>query len=140
MRKLIVTLIAALTALTAKAGEMVPYIAMPISIGYAIDAKGVRHQTAFVMRDVVVAPRPRYALPYGVGDPSQFVRELKGDGLYQLDIDLTTGRVANITVVKSTGSKFIDRMTTDVFKIGDSNPAHGNKFNCRRMFLQSGRQ
>jgi TonB family protein len=116
MRKLIVTIIAVLTTFTAKAGEIVPYIPMPISIGYATDAKGVRHHTAFAMRDVVFGPRPQYPLPYGVGDPSQFVRELKGDGLYQLYIDLTTGRVANVTVVKSTGSKFIDQMTTDVFR------------------------
>jgi TonB-like protein len=115
MRKTIVTLIAASAAFTAQAGEMVPYIAMPVGIGYATDAKDGRQPTAFAMRDALFAPRPRYPLPYATGDPSEFARELKGDGLYRLDIDLATGHVRNITVVKSTGSKFLDEMTTAVF-------------------------
>ena len=51
--KTLTTLIAiTLTAFTARASEPVPYIAMPIDNGYAIDAHGKRQPNASCARDL----------------------------------------------------------------------------------------
>jgi len=90
--------------LTMKAGDMVPYIAMPANIGYAVSASGQRLPTALAMRDAVYAPRPQY--PYnGALVPGQVEIEhpLTGNGLYHLEFNLTTGRVNHVTVVSWSG-------------------------------------
>jgi len=89
---------------------------MPTGIGYAIDANGVRHPNAFCLHDTVYAPRPQY--PYGAGtaDPETWTRNLEGNGLYRLEINLVTGRVNHITVIRWTRSPKIKAAVTDTFK------------------------
>ena len=107
-----------LGAFTASASEPVPYIAMPAGTGYAIDAKGVRHPNAFCLRDAVFAPHPQFAV-----DPAREVwsadspqwKLVEGSGLYRLDIDLNTGRVAHVTTIKS-GAKWLDAVSMYTFK------------------------
>jgi TonB family protein len=96
---------------------MVPYIAMPVGIGYALDAKGNRSPNALCVRDAVFAPHPQYPdqLRSNIGDSAAWTR-YKGDGLYRLNIDLNTGRVSQVTIVKSTGSKILDATSSDAFK------------------------
>jgi hypothetical protein len=58
-----------LIAFTASASEPVPYIAMPIDNGYAIDAHGKRQPNALCARDVIWAcPRDTR---YGRGRATQ---------------------------------------------------------------------
>jgi TonB family protein len=104
-------------AFTARATDMVPYIAMPVGIGYAIDAKGNHFSNVLCVRDAVFAPHPQYPnqLWSSIGDTAGWAR-YKGDGLYRLDIDLSTGRVSQVTVIKSTGLKILDTASTDAFK------------------------
>ena len=94
-----------LFACSAGASEPVPYIAMPIDKGYAIDAHGKRQPSALCARDIVWASAPRYLLRSRLsGDPATWNRDLRGDGLYRLDINLKTGRVHQIAIMKSAGS------------------------------------
>ena len=80
------------------------------------DAKGIRHPNALCLHDVVFAPHPQY--PYGTRsrDPVTWTREIQGDGLYRLDVDLNTGRVSQVTIIKSTGSAKLDGASTSAFK------------------------
>jgi TonB family protein len=121
MKTLITVIVIALTAFTARASEEIPYIAMPVGIGYAVDAKGVRHPNAFCLRDAVLAPHPKY--PYHSkswesrsSDPGSWTRNIQGNGLYRIDIDLNTGHVSRVTIIKSAGSKILDAASTDTFK------------------------
>jgi hypothetical protein len=59
--KILTTMIGiTLIAVTARASDPVPYIAMPIDKGYAIDAHGKRQPNAVCARDVIWACAPRY--------------------------------------------------------------------------------
>src|SRR5262245_30858634 len=102
-------------AFTAKGSEPVPYIAMPIDKGYAIDANGKRQSNASCARDVIWACPPRYPLRARSSDPSTWSRNFHGDGLYRLDIDLKTGRVTRTTILKSAGSQALDKASTWAF-------------------------
>ena len=114
--KTLTTMIAiTLIAFTARASEPVPYIAMPIDNGYAIDAHGKRQPNALCARDVIWACAPRYPLRARSSDPTSWSRNSRGDGLYRLDIDLKTGRVSRTTIIKSTGSAMLDRASTGAF-------------------------
>ena len=114
--KTLTTLIAiTLTAFTARASEPVPYIAMPIDNGYAIDAHGKRQPNALCARDVIWACAPHYPLRARSSDPTTWSRNFRGDGLYRLDIDLKTGRVSRVTTIKSTASAILDRASTGAF-------------------------
>jgi len=104
-----------LVACTARASEPVPYIAMPIDNGYAIDAHGKRQPNALCARDVIWACAPRYPLRARSSDPTTWSRNAKGDGLFRLDINLKTGRVSQIRIIKSTGSAILDRASTGAF-------------------------
>ena len=104
-----------LIAFTARASEPVPYIAMPIDKGYAIDAHGKHQPNALCARDVVWACAPRYPLRSRSSDPATWSRNFRGEGLYQLDIDLKTGRVSRTTTIKSAGSPLLDRASTWAF-------------------------
>jgi hypothetical protein len=104
-----------LIAFTARASEPVPYIAMPIDKGYAIDAHGKRQPNALCARDVVWACAPRYPLRSRSSDPATWSRNFRGEGLYRLDIDLKTGRVSRTTTIKSAGSPILDRASTWAF-------------------------
>jgi TonB family protein len=102
---------------TARASDCIPYIAMPMGIGYAIDAKGNHQPNALCVHDAVFAPHPQYPnqLRSNIGDSAAWSR-YKGDGVYRLDIDLNTGRVSRVTIIKSAGSKILDATSTDTFK------------------------
>jgi hypothetical protein len=102
-------------AFTAGGSEPVPYIAMPIDKGYAIDAHGERQPNALCAHDVIWACAPHYPLRARSSDPTTWSRNFRGDGLYRLDIDLKTGRVSRVTTVKSTGSGILDRASTGAF-------------------------
>jgi hypothetical protein len=82
------------TAFMVSASEPVPYIAMPIDKGYAIDAHGKRQANALCARDIIWAYAPRYPLRAPSSDPASWSRNFRGDGLYRLDINLKTGRVS----------------------------------------------
>ena len=117
-----------LLALTTRATDLVPYIAMPVGVGYAIDAKGHRCPNALCVRDVVFAPHPQYPnkLRSNIGDTAGWER-YKGDGLYRLVIDPNTGRVNQVTIIKSTGSKLLDTETMDTFKRWIFKPGRWNE-------------
>ena len=115
MKTLITVIAITLIAFTARASEPVPYVAMPIDNGYAIDAHGKRQPNALCARDIIWARAPSYPLRAQSSDPSSWSRNFRGDGLYQLDIDLKTGRVSRVTVIKSTGSAVLDRLSTAAF-------------------------
>ena len=55
MKTLITVIAITLIAFTARASEPVPYIAMPIEKGYAIDVHGKRQPNALCARDVIWA-------------------------------------------------------------------------------------
>src|SRR5712664_3832221 len=100
MKTLITMIAITLIAFTARASEPVPYIAMPIDNGYAIDAHGKRQPNALCARDIIWAYAPRYPLRARSSDPTSWSRNFRGDGLYRLNIDLKTGRVSGITIIK----------------------------------------
>ena len=109
----------AMTAFTASGSDLIPYIAMPVGTGYAIDAKGVRHPNAFCLRDAVYAPPPQFIHnptndPAILGDAQW--KLVQGSGLYRLDIDLNTGRVVKVTTLKSSKSISLDVISTSTFK------------------------
>lgn len=112
-----------LSAFSSRASEPVPYIAMPIDNGYAIDARGRRQSNALCARDVIWACAPRYPLRARSSDPSSWSRNFHGDGVYRLDIDLRTGRVSRTTIIKSTGSATLDRASTWAFERWRFTPA-----------------
>jgi TonB family protein len=116
MKTLITIIAITLTAFSARASEEIPYIAMPVGIGYAVDVKGARHPNAFCLHDAVRAPHPHYPYQASTRDPLTWTRDLKGNGLYRLNIDLNTGKVRQVTIIKSTGSKILDAASTDAFK------------------------
>src|SRR2546423_1014323 len=113
--KILTTMIGiTLIAVTARASDPVPYIAMPIDKGYAIDAHGKRQPNAVCARDVIWACAPRYPFRTLSSDPASDARNRRG-GLYRLDIDLKTGRVSRITIIKSAGLAILDRASSWAF-------------------------
>src|SRR5205823_4630270 len=112
MKTLTTVIAITLIAFTASASEAVPYIAIPIDNGYAIDAHGKRQPNALCARDVIWACAPRYPLRARSSDQTTWSRNAQGDRLFRLDINLKTGRVSQIRVIKSTGSAILDRAST----------------------------
>ena len=114
--KRMVMIVMAVMALAqfASAGQMVSYIAMPAGVGYATDAKGGRYSNAVAMKDVLSADRPQY--PYRTNLGSEEPRHIQGSGVFRLSIDLNTGRVSQVTVIKSTGDSGLDAANTNAFK------------------------
>jgi hypothetical protein len=106
MKTLTIVIAIALIAFTARASEPVPYIAMPIDNGYAIDSHGKRQPNALCARDVVWACPPRYPIQSHSIDPTTWSRNHRGDGLYRLDINLKTGRVSRSDLLTDTPAKF----------------------------------
>ncbi|PYK23761.1 MAG: hypothetical protein DME59_16045 [Verrucomicrobia bacterium] len=115
MKTMATTIAITFIAFAPRASEAVPYIAMPIDNGYAIDAHGKRQPNGLCARDVIWACAPRYPLRAHSSDPANWSRNHRGDGLYRLDIDLKTGRVSRIRIVKSSGSAVLDRASTWAF-------------------------
>jgi len=64
---------------TARASEPVPYIAMPIDNGYAIDAHGKRQPNTLCARDIIWACAPRYPLRAQSSDPTTWERMMGSD-------------------------------------------------------------
>ena len=132
--KTLTTMVAiTLIAFTARASEPVPYVAMPIDNAYAIDAHGKRQPNAVCARDVIWACAPRYPAKALSSDPASEARNHRRDGLYRLDIDLKTGRVSKVTIIKSAGLAILDRASTWAFNrlgvqtrqvVGNDNPYH----------------
>jgi TonB family protein len=118
MKTLITIIAITLITFTARATDLTPYIAMPAGSGYAIDSRGNRCPNPLCVHDAVFAPRPQYPdqLRSSIGDTTGWTR-YKGDGLYRLDIDLNTGRVSQVTIIKSAGSKVLDTASTSIFKL-----------------------
>jgi hypothetical protein len=115
MKKLTAVIAITSIAFMVRASEPVPYIAMPIDKGYAIDANGKRQPNALCARDVIWAYPPRYPLRAPSSDPASWSRNFRGDGMYRLDINLKTGRVSRVTIIKSAGSSILDRVSTWAF-------------------------
>jgi hypothetical protein len=92
MKTLTIAIAIALIAFTARASEPVPYIAMPIDNGYAIDSHGNRQPNASCARDVIWACPSRYPIQSHSIDPTTWSRNHRGDGLYRLDINQPTGK------------------------------------------------
>ena len=110
MKALISVFAITMITFVARASEPVPYVAMPIDNGYA-----KRQPNALCARDIIWVRAPSYPLRAQSIDPSSWSRNFRGDGLYRLDIDLKTGRVSRVTVIKSTGSAVLDRLSTAAF-------------------------
>ena len=115
MKTLITMFSITLIAFTARASEPAPYIAIPINNGYAIDAHGKRQPNALCARDVIWACAPPYPSRAQPSDPASWSRNHRGDGLYRLDIDLKTGRVSRVTIIKSAGWAILDTNSTWAF-------------------------
>jgi hypothetical protein len=107
MKTLITMIAITLTAVTTRASDNVPYIAMPVGLGYATDAKGIRQSNAMAMHNVIYENLPRTninaAYQYKVG-------------LFRLDLDLSTGCVRQVTMVKSTGAGPLDKASAEAFR------------------------
>ncbi len=58
MKALIRIIAITFIAFTSKASEAIPYTAMRVDTGYAIDANGVRHPNPLCLHNAVYAPRP----------------------------------------------------------------------------------
>jgi hypothetical protein len=114
MKTVTTVLAITLIAFTARASDPVPYIAMPIDNGYAIDAHGKRQPNALCARDVIWACGPRYPARDLTTGPTSDAQKRGHDGLYRLDINLKTGRVHQITIIKSAGS-ILDRASVAAF-------------------------
>lgn len=118
MKRTIIVVAFALVAFTVRATELIPYLAMPVGIGYAVDAKGARHSNAVCLHDAVFAPPLRY--PYElrsttIGDSAAWAR-YKGDALYRVEIDINTGHVNQVVTLKSTGQVLLDKANAKALK------------------------
>jgi TonB family protein len=82
----------------------------------AVDAQGVRHSWRKHGRknppwidDAIKKVKPQY--PYEAR-----ARHITGSGLFRLTLDLSTGSVAKVTVIKSTGNPILDSSGIDAFR------------------------
>jgi len=81
----------------------------------AVDAQGARHRgSEYVGRapwinDAIKKVTPHY--PFADGEYRN-----EGSGLLRLTLDLKTGSVSNVTVLKSTGHPELDRSAIDAFR------------------------
>jgi TonB family protein len=101
-------------AQVASAGQMVSYIAMPTGVGYATDAKGVRYPNAICVKDVRHLYQPQY--PYRATLGAAEARDIKGSGMFRLSIDVNTGLVTQVTIIKSMGDRGLDNASINAFK------------------------
>jgi len=98
----------------ASAGQMMSYIALPAGVGHATDAKGVHYPNAYCMKDVLHAINPPY--PYRAELGTAEARDIQGSGMFRLNIDLNTGRVSQVTIIKSMGDRGLDNACLGAFK------------------------
>jgi TonB family protein len=82
----------------------------------AVDAQGVRHywrehgsKNPPWFGDIIKKVSPRY--------PSEArSQHMAGTGLFRLTLDMSTGSVAKVTVIKSTGKSILDNSAIDAFR------------------------
>ena len=94
-----------------------PAHSLPQPQSSAVDAKGVRHRLtdygegrAPWVTDMVKFVRPDY--------PSEYrARHIEGTGLFRITLDVNTGSVANVTVLKSTGFSGLDDSATRAIRL-----------------------
>jgi TonB family protein len=103
----------------------------------AVDANGVRHSAADYGRK-----RPPWLLdtiyavaPYGPSRSDRFPGP-QGSGLFQLKLDLKTGYVANVTVVKSTGFAELDRLAVGALRKWRWKPGKWNEIEMTVAFTR----
>src|SRR5262245_47352218 len=98
MKRMIIMVMGAMAlAHVASAGQMLSYIAMPTGTGHATDAKGVRYPNATCLKDVLHAVLPVYPYYANVGCAA---RDVQGNGMFRLSIDVNSGRVKQVTIIK----------------------------------------
>lgn len=86
------------------------------SISNALDAKGVRHFSKKYGRNLPPWFQDRvkaFAPDYPYRDRAQ---RNEGRGIFRMSLDLKTGAVTRVTVVKSTGFATLDRATMEAFR------------------------
>jgi TonB family protein len=84
--------------------------------GSAVDAQGVRHywrehgsKNPPWFDDAIKKVSPRYP-------PEARSQHMTGTGLFRLTLDMSTGSVAKVTVIKSTGKSILDNSAIDAFR------------------------
>jgi TonB family protein len=75
----------------------------------AVDAKGLRHRGSEWMNDLVVTSRPEYPR-------SERAQHHTGSGLLRLTLDLKTGSVTRVAIVRSTGFPALDNSAIAAFR------------------------
>jgi hypothetical protein len=95
--------------------------------GSAVDANGVRHDGKDYPRgqhlpwldDIIQAYSPHY--PYG-----DRLQRNQGHGIYRVTLDLNTGSVTKVTVLKSTGVSSLDvsSLAVEGGKVEGDRPSH----------------
>ena len=75
----------------------------------AVDAKGVRHRGNEWTNDIVVTSRPIYPA-------SERAQHHSGSGLLRLTLDLKTGSVTRVAIVRSTGFLALDNSAVAAFR------------------------
>jgi TonB family protein len=89
----------------------------------AVDAQGVRHRWSDYggrmlpwIRDAIYAPRPQYSY-------EARRQRIMGSGVFRMTLDLRTGTVVKVTMIKSTGSPILDNDSLSAFRQWQFNPA-----------------
>ena len=105
----------------------------------AVDAQGVRHRWSEYGRrmvpwvdDATYAPRPQY--PYEARSKHQ-----TGSGLIRITLDLRTGSVVKITMIKSTGSPVLDNASLSAFRQWRFKPGRWKEIDLPITFTMDGR-
>jgi TonB family protein len=83
----------------------------PHGDGTAIDAKGVRHRYGVRGRQVTLAPwiRDNLQAVAPVYPRRERAAYNQGTGMFRLQLDLSTGHVRKVVIVKSTGFPLLDK-------------------------------
>ena len=103
----------------------------------AVDAKGVRHRgidyegLAPWMRDVIKKQRPKY--PY-----EQRARYIGGMGMVRVTLDLSTGTVSKVAMVRSTGVPALDSSAMEAFRQWQWKPGKWREIDVPITFTKPG--
>jgi TonB family protein len=82
----------------------------------AVDASGVRHSGSdYGMKPPFLLDITNAVAPYGPHRSDRFPGP-QGSGLFQLQLDLKTGSVTNVTVVRSTGFAALDTLAVGALR------------------------
>src|SRR5215475_6083260 len=106
MKRMVMTIMVGIALIhIVSAGQMLSYTAMPSGIGHATDVKGVRYPNAICVKDVVESVLPLYPYYANVGCAA---RDVQGSGMFRLSIHVNSGRVRQVTIIKSMGDRGLD--------------------------------